>query len=110
MKGVRNLLIGVILGAIMGWFLGFLRLPDVAIKPSFFMGFFICAVLFLLVFVLAKSWKKETDEQVTIEKMQKMKNGIQVSRRARLPEDCSDFCDWRNVAHHFFNVAATKLF
>ena len=68
MKGVRNLLIGVILGAVMGWFLGFLRLPDVAIKPSFFMGFFICAVLFLLVFVLAKSWKKETDEQVTIGK------------------------------------------
>lgn len=82
MKAVGYLFMGIILGAVMGWFLGFLRLPDVAIKPSFFMGFFLCAVLFSVAFVLAKSWKKEIDERVTREKNSENEEWKSVGGRA----------------------------
>ncbi|MBA3649229.1 MAG: pentapeptide repeat-containing protein [Chitinophagales bacterium] len=60
MKPARNLLIGMILGAVMGWFLGFLRLPYVEVNPSFLMGFTACVALVLLVLTLLFAWKKHS--------------------------------------------------
>lgn len=50
MKGKRIFLIGIALGALMGWALGFLRLPLVEKSNSFWVGFLAClaAVSFLV--------------------------------------------------------------
>src|SRR6266513_6364040 len=58
MKAARNLLIGILLGAVIGWFLGFLRLPYIEKNPSFLMGFIACVGLVLLVLALLFAWKK----------------------------------------------------
>ncbi len=48
MKAAGNLLIGILLGGVIGWFLGFLRLPDIEKFPSFILGFIACLLLVLL--------------------------------------------------------------
>lgn len=58
MKAAGNLLIGTILGAVIGWFFGYLRLPEVEGKPTFLMGFFASIVLVLLVIAFIISAKK----------------------------------------------------
>src|SRR5262245_38279086 len=58
MKAIRNLLLGAILGALIGWFLGFLRLPYIEKISSFLLGFIACVILFLLVLALLLAWKK----------------------------------------------------
>jgi ABC-type dipeptide/oligopeptide/nickel transport system permease subunit len=58
MKATIYLLTGLILGAVIGWFMGFLRLPYIETKPSFFMGFFACVAFLLLVLALLFALKK----------------------------------------------------
>ena len=60
MKAIRNLLIGIILGAVIGWFLGFLRLPYIEKIPSFLWGFIACILLVLLVLALLFVLKKHS--------------------------------------------------
>lgn len=60
MKATRNLLIGIILGAMIGWFLGFLRLPYIEKISSFQLGFIACVVLVLLVLALLFAMKKHS--------------------------------------------------
>ncbi|MCH2022618.1 MAG: pentapeptide repeat-containing protein [Saprospiraceae bacterium] len=58
MKGIRNLLIGVTLGTIMGWVLGFLRLPYLEKDYSFLLGFGLCLALVLFLLTLLFVWNK----------------------------------------------------
>jgi uncharacterized protein YjbI with pentapeptide repeats len=57
-KAIWNLLIGVILGAVIGWSLGFLRFPYVEKNLSFLVGFITCFAFFLLVLILLFIWNK----------------------------------------------------
>lgn len=60
MKEIRNLLIGIILGGLIGWALGFLRLPYIEKNFSFLMGFIACfafaALGIILLFVLNRNF------------------------------------------------------
>ena len=58
MKEKRNLLIGIALGIIMGWVLGFLRLPFLEKNYSFSVGFMACLALILLIISLLFVWNK----------------------------------------------------
>ena len=60
MKAVENLLIGLLLGALIGWFFGFLRLPYIEKIHSFVLGFIACILLLLFVFALLYAWKKHS--------------------------------------------------
>jgi uncharacterized protein YjbI with pentapeptide repeats len=60
MKATRNVLIGLLLGAAIGWFLGFLRLPGIEKFPSFILGFIACMLLLLLVLTVLIAWNKHT--------------------------------------------------
>lgn len=64
MKGARNLLLGLVLGGIMGWALGYLRLPFVDHAYAFWVGFAACvaaAVLFMMLrFILVKKGTLKT--------------------------------------------------
>lgn len=60
MKAIIKLFSGIILGTLLGWFLGFLRLPYIEKNYSFLLGFIACIVLLLLVFLLLATWKKHT--------------------------------------------------
>lgn len=60
MKVTGNFLIGVILGAVIGWALGFLRLPYIEKNSSFLLGFIACVALILLVLALLFAWKKHS--------------------------------------------------
>src|ERR1043165_4629337 len=58
MKATRNLLIGVILGAVLGWALGFLRFPYVEKNSSFLVGFISCLALIALGLIFIFIWNK----------------------------------------------------
>ena len=58
MKAKRNLLIGMILSALMGWTLGFLRLPYVEKNFSFLLGFIACLALVSFGLILLFVWNK----------------------------------------------------
>lgn len=58
MKEKRNLIAGLILGGVIGWTLGFLRLPYVEKNVSFWMGFVLCLALVFLGAVLMFVWNK----------------------------------------------------
>ncbi len=60
MKEKRNILIGIGLGTILGWTLGFLRLPYLEKNYSFTLGFIACLSIFLIVFLILSIWKKNT--------------------------------------------------
>ena len=73
MKAIKNIFIGLILGGVIGWALGFLRLPYLEKNYSFFIGFVAClavvATALISLFLLKKnlqiiSWmKKNSAEQ-----------------------------------------------
>lgn len=58
MKEKRIFLIGVILSGILGWTLGFLRLPYLEKNYSFFLGFAACLSIISLGVLIIKIWKK----------------------------------------------------
>ena len=58
MKEKINLLISIGLGAILGWILGFLRLPALENKFSFSLGFIACLTIILLGFLIVHVWNK----------------------------------------------------
>lgn len=60
MKATIILLIGLVLGAVIGWFLGFLQMPYVEKIPSFLMGFIACALIVLLILALLFVRKKRS--------------------------------------------------
>lgn len=60
MKATRNIILGVLLGGVIGWMLGFLRLPYIEKNSSFIMGFISCLAFVALVFSLLSSWRKNT--------------------------------------------------
>lgn len=60
MKAIIKLFSGIILGTLLGWFLGFLHLPYIEKNYSFLLGFIACMVLLLLVCLLLVAWKKHT--------------------------------------------------
>lgn len=59
MKGKRNLLIGASLGVVMGWALGYLRLPLVEQRDSFWVGvsFSLACIFFLIALIYA--WNRK---------------------------------------------------
>ncbi|MEP7127924.1 MAG: pentapeptide repeat-containing protein [Chitinophagales bacterium] len=60
MKAIIKLLIGIILGFAIGWFLGFLRLPYIEMNHSFLLGFIACVVIVLLIFLLLIAWNNNS--------------------------------------------------
>ncbi len=58
MKAARNLFIGLILGAVIGWVLGFLRFPYVEKNQSFLLGFIACIAFISLILILLFFWNK----------------------------------------------------
>ncbi len=60
MKNKRNLLISSILGLIIGWALGFLRLPFLAKNYAFALGFITCLAFIALLLLLFSIWNKHT--------------------------------------------------
>ena len=60
MKGKRYFLIGIILSGIVGWALGYLRLPYLEKDISFLMGFISCLAILSLCLVLIVLWKKNS--------------------------------------------------
>lgn len=58
MKAKRYLLIGLLLGSIAGWTLGFLRLPYLEKNTSFGVGFLSCLAMGLIGWLLLFVWKK----------------------------------------------------
>ena len=60
MKEKRNFLIGIFLSGLVGWALGFLRLPYVDQNFSFALGFITCLAVVALAFIFLSIWKKNT--------------------------------------------------
>jgi uncharacterized protein YjbI with pentapeptide repeats len=60
MKARRNLFIGLILGAVIGWALGFLRFPYIEENSSFLLGFIACIACILFVLILLLVWNKNS--------------------------------------------------
>lgn len=58
MKEKRNLIIGLLLGSLFGWTLGFLRLPLVEKNFSFLMGFISCLAFISICLLLIFIWNK----------------------------------------------------
>ncbi len=58
MKEKRNFLIGIFLSGIVGWTLGFLRLPYLNKNFSFLLGFITCLAIVGLTFIFISIWKK----------------------------------------------------
>lgn len=58
MKAKRNLVIGLVLGGIMGWTLGFLRLPYLENNYAFGIGFISCLAIVLIGMALIFVWNK----------------------------------------------------
>lgn len=60
MNQKRNFIVGIFLGLLIGWTLGFLRLPDLGNSYLFWVGFAACiAVIFLFLFMIFL-WNKNT--------------------------------------------------
>lgn len=60
MKTTWNFLIGIILGAVIGWILGFLRLPYIEKNASFWVGFAACMAFILSVVVFLFVWDRHS--------------------------------------------------
>lgn len=60
MREKRNILISIGLGFVLGWTLGFLRLPFLEKNHSFLLGFIACFSLVLLGLLIMYIWKKNT--------------------------------------------------
>ncbi len=58
MKGKRRLLIGLVLGMMIGWALGFLRLPHLEKNFSFLLGFIAALAVVSLLFLLLTVWNR----------------------------------------------------
>ncbi|MBX7141219.1 MAG: pentapeptide repeat-containing protein [Chitinophagales bacterium] len=58
MKAIRIFLTGVLLGAVCGWALGFLRFPYVEKNLSFLLGFVTCIAVVLLGMILLFIWNR----------------------------------------------------
>ncbi len=58
MKAIRILLTGVLLGAVLGWALGFLRFPYIEKNLSFLLGFIACIAVVLLGMILLFIWNR----------------------------------------------------
>ncbi len=58
MKGIKNLVVGIILGSLLGWTLGFLRFPYIEQNFSFLLGFTSCLALVLISLLLLFMWNK----------------------------------------------------
>ncbi len=59
MKDRRNLIIGILLGGLLGWTMGFFRFPYVQKNPSFFNGFMFSLALIAIILLIALLWKKK---------------------------------------------------
>lgn len=58
MKTAIKFFVSIIFGLVMGWFLGFLRLPYMEQNRSFLLGFIACLLLVLLAVLLMVAWNK----------------------------------------------------
>ncbi len=58
MKAKRHLFIGLVLGIVLGWALGFLRFPYLEKNNSFLLGFLEALAVVSLVFVLLNVWNR----------------------------------------------------
>lgn len=58
MKRIWNLLFGAVLGLLLGWSLGYLRLPVLGKSHSFWVGFISCLALVSLLFLLILALRK----------------------------------------------------
>ncbi len=58
MKGIKYLLIGLVLGLVIGWAMGFLRLPYLEKNYSFLFGSIAALALVSLVLLLLRSWNR----------------------------------------------------
>ena len=63
MKGFWYLLIGGVLGLLMGWALGFLRLPALEMHHSFWVGFTGCFALMIMIILVLQLIKKHRQMQ-----------------------------------------------
>jgi uncharacterized protein YjbI with pentapeptide repeats len=58
MKSIWKFLLGTVLGAAMGWGVGYLRIPMVEMEDSFWVGFAVCLALVFLIIALLFIWNK----------------------------------------------------
>ena len=58
MKGKNGLLIGLVFGIMIGWALGFLRLPYIEKNFSFLLGFIAALVFVSLLLLLLATWNR----------------------------------------------------
>ncbi len=65
MKQKRNLLITIFVSALLGWTLGFLRLPYIEKNFSFLLGFIACLCLVFLVGIISSVWEKNKSNKNT---------------------------------------------
>ena len=56
---MRNLLVGTILGMLMGWTLGFLRIPFIEKNQSFWIGLLACLAFLLFLVAVLFVWNKQ---------------------------------------------------
>ncbi|MFK8007554.1 MAG: pentapeptide repeat-containing protein [Saprospiraceae bacterium] len=68
MKEKRNLLVSIGLGAILGWTLGFLRLPFLEKNFSFLLGFIACLSIVSLGLLIIYIWRKNSSTPNTFKK------------------------------------------
>jgi len=68
MKEKRNFLIGIILSGILGWILGFLRLPYLEKNYSFFLGFIACLSLVLIGWISISIWREKPSTSIFFQK------------------------------------------
>jgi len=59
MKGKKHILIGLFFGLLIGWALGFLRLPQLEKNDSFWLGFVAALAFVSLVLVLLAAWNRD---------------------------------------------------
>ncbi len=67
MKEKRNFLIGIILSGILGWTLGFLRLPSLEKNFSFLLGFIACLTIVSLGLLIMYVWRKKSSTSNTLQ-------------------------------------------
>lgn len=58
MKAIATVLTGILAGGVIGWLLGFLRLPYVERNHSFLLGFIACIACVVLILLLFIAWNK----------------------------------------------------
>lgn len=59
MKGKRGILVGLALGVIIGYALGFLRLPFIGYKDSFWLGLVVGIVICFFILLIIFTWNKK---------------------------------------------------